>query len=447
MNEILQCLCKGIKSRDAYPPSVRAFCMSLHFISPRAYEYLRQKFGKHLPHSQTIRQWYRNSNLDASSGISKQALNALEEKADKMLQNDNKQLTIGLLLDEMKIQKSMSWCRSTNKFVGLIDYGTPIPDEEFTLASDVIVFMASGINVNLQQPLAYYFIRTLKGTERAELLCQIITEISKRGIKVAEITFDGHSANVAMCKCLGTELEVENGEYVTHFLNSYNGEKVYIIFDPSHMIKLVRNALGTLGTIYEGKEQIKWKYLIDLVDVSGRKNFGLTHKVTKRHLEFNDRKMHVRTAVESLSSSAANSIEFLKNTGLDNFAHASGTIKFLRIFDRLWDIMNSQRIRGDNKNVFKSAINEENASEIFMFLEDTKKYIFSLKVRNKKNKLIPIVKAPRKVGFRGFIVDIISVTAIYRDLIESRHWMTFLATYRLSQDHLEMFFGNCYYFF
>lgn len=147
MREVVECLCKGVKGGDPYPPSVRAFCMSLHYTSPRAYEYLREKFGRHLPHAQTIRQWYRNSNLDAAPGISSQSLNALEVKA-KSMQQDSIQLLVNLNFDEIAIQRNMTWCRATNKFIGLINYGTPSTDDEFTLAKDAIVFMAVGINAH-----------------------------------------------------------------------------------------------------------------------------------------------------------------------------------------------------------------------------------------------------------------------------------------------------------
>lgn len=219
MRQVIDCLCKGIKSRMPYPPSVRAFCMSLHFISPRAYEYLRKKFGKNIPHVQTIRQWYRNSYLDASSGISEQALNTLEIKAKNMLENDGKQLIITVIFDEMHIQRNMSWCRATNKFVGLIDIGTHNENEEFTLAKDVIVFMVSSMNTYFQLPIAFYFIQSLTGKEKADLLIQITTEISKRGIKVAAVTFDGHSSNVNMCQRLGAKLTHENPEYEPFFLS------------------------------------------------------------------------------------------------------------------------------------------------------------------------------------------------------------------------------------
>lgn len=60
----------------------------------------------------------------------------------------------------------------------------------------------------------------------------------------------------------------------------------------------------------------------------------------------------------------------------------------------------------------------------------------------KTGKLVPIVESIHKTGFRGFIIDIISLMAIYNELIEQHHWMTFFATYRISQDHIEMLFGK-----
>lgn len=149
------------------------------------------------------------------------------------------QLVISLVFDEMDIQRTMSWCRASNKFIGLIDYGTPNINDEFTLGKSVIVFMACGLNAHFQQPVGFYFIQTLKGSERSVLLLHL-AEISRRGIIVGNITFDGYKANATMCKHLGAKLKLVNGEYVTYFINPHDGKKVYIILDPSHMIKLIR---------------------------------------------------------------------------------------------------------------------------------------------------------------------------------------------------------------
>lgn len=438
MREVVECLCKGMKGGDKYPPSVRSFCMSLHYTSPRAYEFVREKFGKHLPHAQTIRQWYRNSNLDAKSGISKQSLDALEAMAKSM----DKPLLINLNFDEININCGMTWCRSTNRFIGLIDYGTPNPDEDFTLAKDVIVYMAVGINAHFQQPIAYYFIQSLKGPGRAELLLQVIAEITKRGIKIANVSCDGHKANPAMFKQLGTKLQLVDGDFKSYFINPNNSEQINIILDPSHAIKLVRNTLGNSKIIYENDDEINWQYLVELVNYSSQKNIGLTHKMTKRHLQFQDRIMHVRTAIETLSNSTADSLQFLKDKGIEKFSGAGPLIKFIRIFDKLWDVFNSRIIRSDEMP-FKSALNQNNVAKIFELLLEAKKYILSLKIMNKRSKrIVPIVKSDNNTAFRGFILNINSIMAMYKEYVEDQHWMNFIATYRLSQDHLEMFFGE-----
>lgn len=160
---------------------MRAFCLSVHYISPRAYKFLRKKFGNNMPHPETIRQWYRNSDLDASPGIGKKALAALETRANEMLEK-GEQLIVSLIFDEMAIQRSMVWSRSTNKFIGLVDIRDEDDEEEFILANNVIIFMACGINSYFQQPVAFYFIRTLKAYHRAKLLLEIIGEISRVSI-------------------------------------------------------------------------------------------------------------------------------------------------------------------------------------------------------------------------------------------------------------------------
>lgn len=217
--------------------------MSVHNMSPRTYRYIREKFSKHLPHPQTIRQWYRNSNLDARSGIGQHSLEALRKKAVQM-KEDDEQLIVSLSFDEMNIQSNLMWCRATNKYIGLIDIGTPKTKEEFDLAKDAIVFMASGVNAKFEQPVAYYFIQTLTATERADYVKQIIVEISKIGIKVPSITFDGYKANIAMCELLGAKIQKQNGEYITYFENPFDKSRVYILFDPSHMIKNSQKYFG-----------------------------------------------------------------------------------------------------------------------------------------------------------------------------------------------------------
>lgn len=205
---------------------------------------------------------------------------------------------------------------------------------------------------------------------------------------------------------------------------------------------MVRGILADYKTIFDGDSQtVKWQFFEDLVEYSENRSFGITHKITKRHIDFKYRKMHVRTAVELLSNSTANALEYLMKIGVKQFQEAGPTIKFIRIFDKLFDVMNSSRIVASNN--FKCALNPDNKAEIFNFLMEAKEYISSLEIIGKRNgKRVKLIESSAKTGFRGYIISIISVMSLYQRYVEGERIMPYLATYRLSQDHLEMLFGR-----
>lgn len=439
--ELIHFLRLGVSNRIGYPPSVRAFAIGLFNISPRAYAFVRQKVNNHLPYKSTIQQWYRNSELDSTSGIGQHSLKMLGEKAKEM-SDKNEQLVVSVVLDEMAIQRFMSWCRATNRFIGLIERGTPVENEDFNLAKKVIVFMVCGVNAKFEQPVGYFFIQSLKYNHRAEVVTELLTEITKRGIRVANLTFDGDWANFKMCMQFGADLDNEEGNYIPSFQNPHDNSKINVILDPSHMIKLMRNYFGQRLLWDNQKRPIRWQFIVNLVNYSRGNNLGLAHKLNKRHIEFANRPMYVRTAVEILSSSTANALEHLLKNNVPGFKGAEGTIEFIRICDQLWDIMNTQNI-DNNHTKFKSAINPANCEAVFKFLMNAKSYFLSLYVLNKKTKKRQKgINSDVKTGFRGIIINIISITEMYRELVEQKQWLLFFATYRLSQDHIEMFFAR-----
>lgn len=135
--------------------------------------------------------------------------------------------------------------------------------------------MVSGLNVYFQQPIAYYFHTTLKADDRVELITQILGELFKRGVKVSSITFDGYSSNAKMSNILGANFKDTQGNYTTFFPHPSDGSKVYIMNDPSHMEKLIRNTLGTVGIIYNGTKKIDWTYFEELVRFGYSNTMGL----------------------------------------------------------------------------------------------------------------------------------------------------------------------------
>lgn len=49
------------KSKQKYSPALRAFALTLHYYSPKAYEYVRKTFDTCLPSTRTIRKWYEKT--------------------------------------------------------------------------------------------------------------------------------------------------------------------------------------------------------------------------------------------------------------------------------------------------------------------------------------------------------------------------------------------------
>lgn len=118
------------------------------------------------------------------------------------------------------------------------------------------------------------------------------------------------------------------------------------------MIKLVRTTFARKQAIY-GKDnnRTESRYL-ELLQRFSKDNDFYTHELNKKHLQWERNIMNVRIAVQTLSNSTANSIDFLRKEN-----HVA-TVEFLKIFNTLFDIFNTQDRQ--NKNIFKQALNPEN---------------------------------------------------------------------------------------
>lgn len=62
--DIQQLLKRTHKKTNKYLPELRAFALTLHYYSPRAYNYVRAKFNNALPNQRTLREWYKAVNGD-----------------------------------------------------------------------------------------------------------------------------------------------------------------------------------------------------------------------------------------------------------------------------------------------------------------------------------------------------------------------------------------------
>lgn len=193
----------------------------------------------------------------------------------------------------------------------------------------------------------------------------------------------------------------------------------------------------------------------------------LTHKLTRKHIEWERNSMNVGYAAQTLSHDVADSIQFLMDRKHPDFVGAEATIDFIRRMANLFHICNSRNSKSDD--VFKRKISPENKRIFFDFFRDNIKYIKSLKIEMEyfddddefeyeyededdheeehvkavaKYKLVPLLKSRSFCGFRGFIIDMFSLMKMYLEYVEEKHLLTSIPTYNLLQDFIEMFFGR-----
>ena len=72
-------------------------------------------------------------------------------------------------------------------------------------------------------------------------------------------------------------------------------------------------------------------------------HFG--NKIRVAHSAWYKKKMNVKLAAQLLSESVASSLQFCLNEKLPGFEGCESTIKFIRIFNNLFDILNSRNLK------------------------------------------------------------------------------------------------------
>ena len=239
-----------------------------------------------------------------------------------------------------------------------------------------------------------------------------------------------------MLHALGAQLQLPNIKpYFLHTLDKQR--RIYIFLDVCHMLKLIRNTLGDGGIeIDKDGSKICWAYLIELQKWQETEGLRLANKLRLSHIQWWQQKMKVNLAAQAFSGSVADAIDYCRDTlMLPQFKSSEVTFKFIRTFDHLFHMLNS---RNSCAKGFKAALCKSNKSNWKPFLDEAREYIIGLKSTLGN----PMYTSRRKTGFVGFFVAIDSIQSIFSDLVEEEARMNYILTYKLSQGHLDLFFGS-----
>ena len=250
-NEIVN----GSKRRggERYSEEIKKFCLTLYYYAPRAYKIMAKNFI--LPSVTSLRAWTRS--VDCDVGVLHEVLDTLSSQMAAGKIDPNCVLSV----DEMAIRKALVFSQIKGHYVGQVDLGSCEIDES-RLATNALVFMPVGLKGAWRHPVAYFLTDHVSGEILAQLATTVLCSLSSSGLQVRSLVADGLNANLAMFSCLGVNVkETSRPPFRNYFLHPSTKEKVFVMLDVAHMIKLLRNLLGEAKTLRLDGEEISWNYI------------------------------------------------------------------------------------------------------------------------------------------------------------------------------------------
>ena len=418
---------RQITKKHKYGNNLKAFSLTLHFYSVKAYNFVRNTFNSALPHPKTISRWYKNVNGEA--GFTLEVFQLLKKKVE----HANRTIICSLVIDEMAIRQHVEF--DGVRYYGFVDYGIQLETDSNPVAKEALVFMLVGVNESWKLPLGYFLIDSLNGLQKHNLLIQCLKLLNESGIHLVSITFDGASNNITLAKQLGCNFDYKNIN--STFVDPNSGRRIAVFFDPCHMVKLIRNTLGEKKVIIDDNGgTIKWDFLTELCKLQDEEGLHLANKMRKSHIFYSNQKMKVKLATQLFSQSVAHSLEYCNEIlKLEQFKDSEPTVKFIRYINNLFDILNSRNL---HQLDFKKPISMQNFEKINSFLCELLDYLKSLRLMDGKL----LCESGRKMGFVGFLFNIESLQFLYKNLIYENNLLLYFPTYKISQDHIELFFGQ-----
>lgn len=140
----------------------------------------------------------------------------------------------------------------------MITYGNR-EDDKIPVANNAVFFLVTLVSTGKSIVLGYFLIKSLNTEEKSRLILDAIDEINATGSFLLSMAFDGLKTNFSTCAALGASFDIENIR--PYIINKANGRKIYIVLDPPHMLKCVRNCLSAKSPLKDGDNNvIHWNF-------------------------------------------------------------------------------------------------------------------------------------------------------------------------------------------
>ena len=287
------------------------------------------------------------------------------------------------------------------------------------IANHAVAFMVRGLASKWKQPIGYFLSSgPIKSTILQALTKACIDKIDKTGLNVVALVCDQGSNNRSFLQTL--EKVSLNKPYMTH-----GEKKIFVFYDPPHLLKNVRNNLKKGDLVVDGKT-VSWKYIVDFYNIDRSQQIQLAPKLKERHIHLPPfSAMRVNLAAQILSHSVAAGMSFLV-TCKEIHEDAIYTAKFAEQFDILFNTFNSHRLRSSQK--LGHAFNDSSGHHAFLC--DSLRFLDSIKTEDGKE--LPCIF--------GWKLSISALLGLWHYLKTEQNFQ-FLFTSRLNQDYVENLFS------
>ena len=233
------------KHGNRYSDETKQFAMTLHYYAPKVYDFVRKVLA--LPYPASIIGWA--ASVDCEPGYLTNVIKLLGE----IVKKKGWMSEVVLMVDAMTLHKGTVWDPKSRCYIGTVDYGTAIPENEDELATKALVFMVVGMTGHWKHPIAYVLQNKCLAAVQLQLIHYFIGLLHVEGIDVPAVVFDGTFTNQLFtnqqtAKRLGCKMKV--GEIQPWFPHPQKlSSRIYIIFDVYHILKLMHNLLGDYKVI------------------------------------------------------------------------------------------------------------------------------------------------------------------------------------------------------
>ena len=244
----------------------------------------------------------------------------------------------------MPIRKQVIYNKTKAKFTGIVDYGGGIPELSSEQASEALVFLLFGLRSHWKAPIGYFLTNKTNAAIQASLMKSALSLVADSGFRVWSLVCDGTATNFETLQLLGCSFTPNYDKMAVSFKYPIRPYNVYSILHACHMVKLARNSLGNYGKYHSGSGHvISLEYIEKLCKLQDEEGLTLADKIGISHTKWQQYKLKVKYAVQTLSSSVAKALTFLQcDLQHPDFQNCGPTVDFINTIDKLFDILNSR---------------------------------------------------------------------------------------------------------